>query len=87
MTQAEVTELMVILREFQGLGWPIATDSSPFEAVVRDWLENEMEARGLWIPFLNKLDELALAELDARGEPGEVPPNERRPTLLEVARL
>lgn len=31
MTQAEVTELMVILRELQGLGWSIATDSSTFE--------------------------------------------------------
>lgn len=123
---AEVTELLLILRELGKAGWPVQAnefkrgitialgdgrDPTPTyevflylynrtswtiaatlipeetaEDLIRGYLEREVDARGLWIPFLNKIDELALAELDARGEPGDVPPNERRATLLEVAR-
>lgn len=111
VTQAELAEILDILRELQRLGWPvIAWPPSPlvlldvgltpqrraewneyfpesFEAEVRNWLEQQVDARGLWREYLMALvaERDALTRNDEEGYSWYIL-SKARPTLLEVAR-
>lgn len=104
MTQAELAELLGVLRDLQMAGGPLKVHGGAEPgssaiitldqqigvviqrghldirnaALLRDWLEQEVDRRGLWKEYLAAL-------YGARWQRGETEET-RRATLLEVAR-
>lgn len=120
MTQAELAEILEVLRELQRLGWPLKVHVSHsgnsalivltedrgtntvvvqkgyldarMAAILRDWLERQVDARGLWREYMAAFaqghvrERLAVLSDPSVRVSGPEPMRERRPTLLEVAR-
>lgn len=102
-TKTDSVEVVEILRALQRLGWPVETFPSVpaetvylwskyhphrFEAEVRDWIEQQISARGMWEGYLLALQDLVVQDAPPQRSwrDNAYRPLWRRPTLLEVAR-
>lgn len=58
-------------------------DKEEDEAILRDWLEREVEERGLWGKYLDQLGWVTLNNAEGKTR-SAMPSPLRRPTLMEM---